>query len=98
MGFEIGYHSSTTTKRKTAIHNLLSAIVHPKVDKKYLEGECHVNRLIGPFAPIDLPGIHHSRFRVIPKKGQNTWRPILDLSSPKRKSVNDSIDEELASL
>ena len=84
-GFQIGYHSSITIKHKIATHNLLSAMVYPEVVEKYLEGECQVGRLIGPFAQMDLPGIHRSLFGVIPKKGQNTWRLILDLSSPKRK-------------
>ena len=57
-----------------------------------------MGRPIGPFPEMDLPGIHRSPFRVIPKKGQNTWRLILDLSSTEGKSLNDSIDEELASL
>ena len=73
-------------------------MVHPEVVEKYLEGKCHMGQLIGPFAQMDLPGMHHSPFGVIPKKGQNTWRLILNLSSPKGKSVNDSIDEELASI
>ena len=87
-GFRIGYHSSTTTEHKTATHNLLSAMVYPEVVKKYLEGKCHIGRLIEPFAQMDLPGIQCSPFGVIPKKGQNTWRLILNLSSPKGKSLN----------
>ena len=78
-GYQIGYHSSTR-RYKAATHNLLSGMVHPEVVEKYLEGECHVGQLIGPFAQVDLPGIHHSPFRVIPKKGQNTWRLIINLS------------------
>ena len=73
-------------------------MVYPEVVEKYLEGECHIGRLIGPFAQMDLPGIHRSPFGVIPKKGQNTWRLILNLSSPKGKNLNNGIDEELASL
>ena len=41
-GFRIGYYSSATLKHKTATHSLLSAMVHPEVVEKYLEGECHV--------------------------------------------------------
>ena len=97
-GFQIGYHSSITIKHKIATHNLLSAMVYPKVVEKYLEGECHVGRLIGPLVQMDLPGIHRLPFRVIPKKGQNTWSLILDLSSLKRRRLKNGIDEELATL
>ena len=45
-------------------------MVHPEVVEKYLEGECHVGRLIGPFAHMDLPGIHCSPFGIIPKRAR----------------------------
>ena len=67
--------------------------------EKYLQGERKVGRLIGAFTGADLPEVHCSPFGVIPKKGQGaSWRMIVDLSSPKGKSVNDGINEDWASL
>ena len=39
-----------------------------------------------------------NRFGVIPKRGVNKWRLILDLSSPDGSSVNDGIRPDLCSL
>ena len=46
-----------------------------------------------------VPGVHLSRFGVIPKSHQpNKWRLIVDLSYPRGKSVNSSIPKELSSM
>ena len=63
----------------------------------YLEDECSKGRVLGPFPPQALE-VHVSRFGVIPNKGVNKWRPILDLSLPDGSSVNDRIQPELCSL
>ena len=94
-GFRIGYAQE---KRKSATSNLLSAMVHPEVVAKYLEGEIEVARLVGPFQRGSLPQVHCSPFGVIPKKGQDSWRLIVDLSSPRGSSINDGIKEDLASI
>ena len=96
-GFRIG-HSKVVTQLRTNPRNLMSALVHPEVVQDYLDRECKAGRLVGPFKQTDLPMIHCSPFGVIPKKGQDAWRLIVDLSSPKGRSVNDGIREELASL
>ena len=45
-------------------------------------------------SPIQL-----SSFGVIPKKNKpNKWRLIVDLSSPKSRSVNDAVSKELCSI
>ena len=43
-------------------------------------------------------GLQISPFGVIPKKGCDQWRLILDLSSPHGSSVNDGISKERCSL
>lgn len=96
-GFRIG-HSRAVSQLSTTPHNLMSAMVHPEIVQNYLDRECKAGRLTGPFKLKDLPEIHCSPFGVIPKKGQDAWRLIVDLSSPKGRSVNDGIREELASL
>ena len=60
-----------------------------------------LGRIIGPL-PLPAtgdPGIHTSRFGVIPKPHQpGKWRPIVDLLYLKGVSVNDGVDPELCSL
>jgi len=96
-GFRIGY-STVASQLSTTPHNLMSAMAHPEVVHKYLDRECKAGRLRGPFIPTDLPGVHCSPFGVIREKGVDAWRLIVDLSSPKGRSVNDGIKEDLASL
>ena len=50
------------------------------------------------WAPSSQTRFHTSRFGVIPKKGRNKWRLILDLSSPDGCSVIDGIQPDLCSL
>ena len=68
----------------------------------YLNKECSLGRMLGPFArdaAALLPPCHVNRFGVIPK-GRNTgkWRLITDLSYPPGYSVNDGIDPDTCSL
>ena len=79
-----------------------SASEHPEVIQAYLDKECALGRMLGPFNTADrhaLPRCQVNRFGVIPK-GHNTgkWRLITDLSYPPGRSVNDGIDPELCSL
>ena len=71
---------------------------HPEIIREYLAKECAEGRILGPFPPASLPGVQVSRFGVIPKKGLNKWRPILDLSSKEGWRINDDILPELCSL
>ena len=66
-------------KRESAKRNMLSAREHPAVVQDYLENECSKGRVLGPFPPEAVPEVHVSRFGVIPKRGVNKWRLILDL-------------------
>ena len=95
-GFRVGYEP--TSKCTQAGRNMQSARDHPEVISVYLADECEKGRVLGPFQPGEVPGVQTSRFGVIPKKGHNKWRLILDLSSPKGRSVNDGIQADLCSL
>ena len=79
-----------------------SALDHPEVVQQYLDKECSLGRMLGPFSAAEmsrLPVCHINRFGVIPK-GHNTekWRLITNLSFPPSGSVNDGISSELCSL
>ena len=75
-----------------------SARDHPEVISVYLADECEKGRVLGPFRPGEVSGVQTSRFGVILKKGHDKWCLILDLSSPKGRSVNDGIWADLCSL
>ena len=46
-----------------------------------------------------MPGLHVSRFGVIPKSHQpDSWRLIVDLPYPKGRSINNGIPKELCSI
>ena len=99
-GFRIGCHRSI--QLRSASRNMHSASEHPEVVQAYLEKECALGRMLGPFSSAeqrDLPPCHINRFGVIPK-GRNTgkWRLITDLSYPAGQSVNDGIDPDLCRL
>ena len=92
-GFRVGYNSSTL---QSARKNLTSAIAHPdEVDNHKLS----LRWMSGPYPSSVCPGIHISRFGVIPKSHQSDkWRLITDLSHPTGSSVNDGIPPTLCSL
>lgn len=74
-----------------------SAIINPQPVSEFIQVEVQAGRIIGPLQ--DLPQVHVSRFRVIPKQGQpGKRRLILDLSSPHEHSVSDSIASHLCSI
>ena len=66
-GFRVGFHysSGSCTRAKS---NMQSALSNPKVVEEYLAREVEKGRVIGPFEPDALPGVHVSRFGVIPKR------------------------------
>ena len=78
----------------------MSALQHPSVIDAYIKEECDAGRVLGPFAAVAVPAkIQVSRFGVIPKPHKpDSWRLILDLSSPAGASVNDGVDCNLSSL
>ena len=99
-GFCVGFNRSSPLK--SAARNMHSAQKHPEVIQQYLDKECSLGRMLGPFREEELAGLppcHFNRFGVIPK-GVNTgkWRLITDLSFPPDASVNDGIDPALCSL
>ena len=89
-GFRIGYDYSTHSCFR-AQRNIPSALELLRVVRDYLAGECARGRILGPFPPASLGDIQVSPLGVVPKKGWNKWRLILDLSSPEGHSVNDGI-------
>ena len=80
-GFRIGYNRAQ--RRRSSSHNLLSCEEHPAVVQAYIENECALGRMVGPFPQGEPLGLHLSPFGVIPKKSKGKWRLIVDLSAQK---------------
>ena len=99
-GFRIGFDRRSPLKSSS--RNMQSALVHPEVIQTYIDKECSLGRMLGPFGgsePHPHPHCHINRFGVIPKgHTPGKWRLITDLSHPPGESVNDGIDPELCSL
>ncbi len=98
QGFRIGFQPGSPLRSASA--NMKSAYDHPSIVTAYLQKECSLGRMLGPFTHMEtLPPLHINRIGVIPK-GLNTgkWRLITDLSFPYDRSVNDGIDPLLCSL
>ena len=95
-GFRVGFQQEH--RHRSSTHNLLSCMEHPGTVLTYVNKECSLGRLLGPFPPSAVPNLHISSFGVIPKKATDTWRLIVDLSAPRGASINDRISRETASL
>ena len=96
-GFRIGFNDLQA--QLAPVHrNMISAMEHREVVEKYLGEEREAQRVLGPFKRSLFPEVHVSPFGVIPKAESGKWRLILDLSSPRGKSVNDGIARDLCSL
>ena len=98
QGFRIGFRH--TSPLQSAKRNIPSADEHPEIISDYIDKECSLGRILGPFSPNDIePPVQVSRFGVIPKgHTPGKWRLILDLSSPEGESVNDGIAPDDCSL
>ena len=98
-GFRIGVPASF---RSVPVHrNLSSALEHPRVIQDYLDREESLDRIqrVCPPSLTSLQRFQISPCGVIPKRNNpNKWRLIIDLSSPRGRSINDSIDESISSI
>ena len=100
-GFRIGFSRAMGGELPlaSAQKNMKSAEENHQVVTDYLEAERCRRVILGPFSREEVPGVHLSRFGVIPKSHQpGKWRLIVDLSHPEGRSVNDGIDSSLISL
>ena len=78
---------------------------HPLVVQEYLCREVIEGRVAGPFRKELVPHVlstyrvHIYCFGVIPKSHQpDKWRLTVDLSYPRKHSVNDGIPKDLCSM
>ena len=96
-GFRIGFDFTHQTRPSS--RNMKSARVNKLVVSGYITEEMQRRQLL--YFPVSSPWsecVHLTPFGVIPKKGGNKWRLIVDLSSPHGTSINDGIDSAFASI
>ena len=70
----------------------------PGVITDQLQSELQLGRLVGPLPPAHASVVHVSPMGLVPKPHSDKWRLIVDLSSPRGRSVNDGISSALCSL
>ena len=95
LGLAMGGELSLSSARK----NMKLAEEHHQVVTDYLEAEGCCGAILGPLSPEEVPGVHLSRFGVIPTSHQpGKWHLIVDLSHPEGRSVNDGSEVNQESL
>ena len=96
-GFRVGFNYST--RLQATARNMQSARLHTRVIGDYLAAELAGGRMLGPFQPGSIRGLHINRMGVVPKgHTPGKWRLITDLSHPEGGSVNEGIPSEWCSL
>ena len=99
LGFRIGV--TADAQYKPSARNLKSGYERPDIISAYLQCEVELGRLHAlPSLPhLSPPLLQISPFDAIPKKLKpDKWKLIVDLSSPKGRSVNDAISSKLCSV
>lgn len=94
-GFKIGYLGPRTASTSS---NLKSCMENPDLVLQKLQVELHAKRIKGPFPYPPFPNMRISPIGLVPKKSPGQYRLIHHLSYPKGSSVNDFIDQDLATV
>ena len=68
-----------------------SARKHAAVVDQYIQTQADKGYMAGPFPGAECTNVITSSIAVIPKKDPGKFRIIVDMSSPKNASINDSI-------
>ena len=94
FGFDILYSGSLS---QTSPNNLLSARSHHNNVSTAISKEVSRGHTAGPFLCQPFPVLHCSPLGAVHKKN-NTYRIILDLSSPRGSSINEGIPPDICSV
>ena len=89
-GFRTGFSGTPTSK---IFKNHSSAIKNPAVVDNYIQKEKQAGRIFGPLEQLPTE-FHCAPLGLVPKKQENDFRVIHDLSYPPGLSVNDGISPE----
>lgn len=95
-GFRIGY--ARTTPLQSSTRNHPSSQERPIAVSLHIHDELHAGRLTSCFPPSQLAHVQVSPIGLVPKANTDKWRLVVDLSSPRGRSINDGISPTLCSL
>ena len=97
-GFEFGFKLHYEGPRYSVeSKNLKSVLQNEELAKEKLEQEIALGRMAGPFPYKPISNLRCSPIGLVPKK-TGGFRLITHLSYPAGSSVNDGIDDALASV
>ena len=88
-GYRIGLQEAPQCRTSTA--STPSAREHAEVVDQYFQAQVSKGYMAGPFPSSECSGVVASSIAVIPKKDPGKFRIIVDMSSPKKASINDNI-------
>ena len=88
-GFRIGLQEAPQCRPSTA--STPSGCEHAEVLDQYFQAQVSKGYMAGPFPSSECSGVVASSIAVIPKKDPGKFRIIVDMSSPKKASINDNI-------
>ena len=96
-GFTLGFRipSTATAIPTSGYTNHKSALQNQAIVSSKLQKELSLGRIAGPFETPPINGLIISPLGLVPKKAENEYRLIHDLSFPKNQSVNSNIDTSL---
>lgn len=98
-GFSSGFKLPVFTGQGCVlVNNLKSVRMLSHVVREKLIKEIAAGRVAGPFVSPPFLNFRISPLGVVPKKEPNSYRLIHHLSYPKGGSLNDEIDDSLASV
>ena len=95
-GFDVGFRGYPSNNKD--INNLKSTREHPDIVSAAISTELAEGRMAGPFSEPPFPNFQVSPIGLVPKKTPNSFRFIVDLSSPKGASINEGIDDVFAQV
>lgn len=94
-GFRVGF---TGAPNSVVQKNLKSAEEMPEVVEAHIKREIEEGRLVGPFRHIPFTQFQCSPIGLVEKKTKGKYRMIHHLSHPKGASINDFIEEDMATV
>ena len=95
-GFDIGFRGSPNNCLQVQNHKSTDA--NPDLVSDHIQKELALGRLSGPFANPPFTQFQINPIGLIPKKGNNSFRMILDLSCPNHFSINSGIHDIFAKV
>ena len=88
----------TLSALSSSLSNHPSTQDNPITVSSHIDEELRLGRLVGPLPQELAARVHTSPMGLVPKPCSHKWRLIVDLSSPRGRSINDGIPSSFCSL